>query len=501
MAPGKRFRWLALAATGALATLVALAFVISGDTRSGRGTLVIEQNSLPGVPSSLTMQQAWDVAAPVVRGWGAGWNIAALYSTDVNDSPTRETGRDGRRRTWQADAVSRDGMVRWLRITDGRVVDAIEPGTPQHPQQSIARPAVDSPALATTALAFRPQLEGGLDKAIGWHFSLGVDASSGETRAAVSGSYRGSMARVEIDPATGDPIRARQLVVSGGGLLISRDSGVNWEKAELSGVVVGAAADSARGANASFYAATVNADGISLWRSLDEGMSWGRAAVLPSPGETVAFDLAIAAYDGAERALISTRSGLWSVDLSSLESQRQPVPADGLVTEMEVDQGGRLHALVVFGPGNAAHYVLLQLGWELVGENNDRLTAGPVVSGFRQDAEVGTGQGGASAILKAPTGAASFAATTSGILRSTDGGLSWQMAREGAADALAASPTDRAVLLASVFPDLIVRSEDQGTIWRVVHVIKGSRFGAQLIFLSDHVAVGILSGAYTWREI
>ena len=162
-----------LLASAALAMLIAgmLAAGILGAREGGRqDSGVLAARTPPANPAALTLLEAWDATAEHIQGWGPTWKIAALASSDVYDRPDSTSGSDGRRVTWQAEVVDTpSGAVRWIRLTGGELVDAVAPGltTLAGSAAGLERPAVDSPELLARALAARPSLGPGTDKAIG----------------------------------------------------------------------------------------------------------------------------------------------------------------------------------------------------------------------------------------------------------------------------------------------------------------------------------------------
>lgn len=481
---------LALAAVAAGAGVLAFAL---GDRDGTPEPRIIAQNPPPADAAELTLAEAWDAFERQLRAWGPGWRITSLASTDVNDRPEPSSGSDGRRAAWQAEAVdTATGEVRWLRLTGAALTDAAAPGLKTTSGAALPpdRPRIDSPGALEAALAARPSLGPGSDKAIGFHFSYGYDAASGRPALAVIGSVRGAPARVLVDPNDGTVLRAEVLDVSGGPILVSTDGGTHWGPAGLEGFVRAAASDPALGSEAPIYAAVWTGDALGLWRSIDGGRSWVRAAALPPSAGPVAHAVAVGVLDGAESVVVSTNSGLWAYRVAS--QRLEPIDSPGLVLALAVDDEGLWHAIAMRpgDPSSARHYVRepgAGSPWKESGPGfATALTAGADVRPYHQ----------ASGATVVAADGSLVRATPVGIERSEDGGASWQVVAPGSYESLTASPDGR-VLYAVRYPGTVVRSADGGRTWEEAASLPTR--DVALFAPAPSVVVAAGAGGFGWR--
>ncbi len=452
-----------LACAVAAAGLAAVAFAL-GDRGDAPEPRIIVQDPPPADAAELTLAEAWEAFERQLEAWGPGWRITSLASTDVNDDPEPSSGSDGRRAAWQAEAVdAATGELRWLRLTGTVLTGAAAPGlkTAAGTVPPLDRPRIDSPRALEAALAARPSLGPGSDKAIGFHFSYGYDAASRRPALAVIGSVRGAPARVLVDPNDGSFLRAEVLDVSGGPMLVSTDAGEHWGPAALEGFLRALASDPGLGGEAPLYAAVWTGDALGLWRSIDGGRSWIRAAALPPSAGPLAHAVAVGVLDGAESVVVSTNSGLWAYSVASQRLDASDAP--GLVLALAVDDKGLWHAVAMRpgDPSSARHYMRepgVGSPWKEAGpELATALTAGADVRPYHQAS-------GATAVA---ADGSLVRATPVGIERSEDGGASWQVVAPGSYESLTASPDGR-VLYAVRYPATVVRSADGGRTWEDV---------------------------------
>ncbi|WP_288020670.1 hypothetical protein [Tepidiforma sp.] len=486
-----------LLASAALAMLIAgmsAAGILGAREGGGQDSGVVAARTPPANPAALTLREAWDATAEHIRGWGPTWKIAALASSDVYDRPDSTSGSDGRRVTWQAEVVDTpSGAVRWVRLTGGELVDAVAPGltTLAGSAAGLERPAVDSPELLARALAARPSLGPGTDKAIGFHFSYGADPVAGRPAIAVLGATRGTPARVVLDPERGEVLRAEALQASGGPLLVSADRGRTWTAAGLEGLVRAVTADRAGGSEAPLYAAAWSGDALGLWRSADGGRSWARVAVLPASAGPAAHAAAAGVLDGQESVVVATNGGLWAYRVGSRRLEQ--IPAPGLVLDLAVDGDGRWHAAAMQpgDPASARAYTRDPdpgKGWVRAGDAPaSALTSGPEVLPYDR-ATVRMAVASDGALVRTAAG---------GIEVSTTGGASWDGVAAGAFDLIVASP-DGATLYAVRYPAVVMRSLDGGRSWEEVATVPGTR-DAGLFAPTATVVLAARGGSFGWQ--
>lgn len=495
-------RRLLLALCGGLLVALAIgAAVVAGRERADSRIVLHEE--IPTAPGETSLLEAWDTAERTLEGWGSGWAITAFYSTDVHDVPGPASGSGGVRRTWQAESVGPSGDIRWLRITGGVAVDAIEPGFESASARAVAlqRPAVDSPEALRLALELRPGFSPGSDKAIGFHFSLSLDAESQRALLVVLGSTGGEPARILLEPETDTFVRAERLVIQGGGVSVSRDAGQTWHGSPLSGFVSGIAGDDAAGGHTGpAYAAAWSGDSLGLWRTADEGLSWARVAVLPASAGDVAHALAVGPVDGGLSVVVSTNGGLWSFDIASGTTTELQSP--GLVLDLRFDRSGELHATAMRprDPDSARHYIRVgSAAWQLAGEGRaTRLGPGASVAAIDGTGDV---PGVPRWLAFDDNGQRGLRVTEAGAEMSSDGGRTWQVALPGAVSSVAIAPgfAESGVALAALFPDVIMRSGDGGATWKATGAFS-SRAGGEVFFTGRTVAFMTNGGGAEWRD-
>lgn len=465
---------------------------------------VILQEQVPFTPVETTLLEAWDVAAATLDRWGDGWAVAAIYSTDVNDVPSVTTGEDGRRRTWQVEATNPDGELRWVRITSGAAVDAVEPGygAREAGLAGLERPLIDSPEAVAIARQERAALTGGHDKARGIHIAYAADRGTGRPLFSVSGSVSDQVARLLIDPSTKRLVRAERLLVQGGGLAVSRDAGLTWNASPLSGVISAVASDPMdTRAFPLTFAVAWSGENLGLWRTVDGGLSWSRAAVFPAEAGRVAHALVVGAFGGGDAALIATNSGVWVYNVA--EARLELLTGSGPALDLGFAGDGTAHAILMQAgkPETARHYTRsggVSGDWQAV---TDALVTrlakvGSAIVAFNPDATdaprwLGFGSSGQKGLR----------ATQFGIESTGDAGASWRPVREGVPSRLVVAPDfdESGVALAAQFPDLIVRTADAGETWKTVTTMP-SRHGGRVFFTSANLAFIASAGSALWQE-
>lgn len=489
--------WLVAAVGAAILVLAAGGAVAL--TREPQSARVILATPVPETSRELTLLEAWQLAEATASGWDGHWSITALLSTDVNDAPTPDTGTSGRRRTWQADLVNDAGATRWLRMTNGVAVDAIDPGYaamavdggPSRP------PAIDSPDLLALALREHPALRPGADKAHGYHFAYAPDPLTGRWLASVSGEAIGAPARVLIDPDAKAVVRAERLAMRGGGLLVSRDAGESWAESRLSGVVTAIAADAAAvQVTPRVFAAAWSGDSLGLWATSDAGQSWARVAILPGPAGPSARAMVAGPWDGADSVLLATNDGVWVYRIP--DGSLGVIETGGPVLDLAVDGNGSLHAILMQAgdPDSARHYRWDASGsrWELMAQQ--RVTGfadGSQVAAF---AETGDGQ---TILAESASGQFALRTTARGIESRVGAQERWELRQPGGVTSLAiAGDFDASGLaLAVLYPGAVVRTADYGASWQRVTEVPG-RF-AEVFFAGRDLAFVTIPGSATWE--
>lgn len=489
--------WLVAAVGAAILVLAAGGAVAL--TREPQSARVILATPVPETSRELTLLEAWQLAEATASGWDGHWSITALLSTDVNDAPTPDTGTSGRRRTWQADLVNDAGATRWLRMTNGVAVDAIDPGYaamavdggPSRP------PAIDSPDLLALALREHPAFRPGADKAHGYHFAYAPDPLTGRWLASVSGEAIGAPARVLIDPDAKAVVRAERLAMRGGGLLVSRDAGESWAESRLSGVVTAIAADAAAvQVTPRVFAAAWSGDSLGLWATSDAGQSWARVAILPGPAGPSARAMVAGPWDGADSVLLATNDGVWVYRIP--DGSLGVIETGGPVLDLLLDADGTLHAILMkqADPESARHYRWDTAGsrWELVGPQ--RVTRFADIPGAVAFEEVGAGQ---TILASGASGQYTLRVTPRGIELAGSAGADWELTQPGGVLGLAVAPDFdvSGVALAALYTGAVVLTADHGQTWHQVTEVPGR--GAQVTFVGRTLAFISVPGSAQWE--
>ncbi len=490
--------WLVAAVGAAILVLAAGGAVAL--TREPQSARVVLATPVPETSRELSLLEAWRLATESAAAWDGSWSIVALYSTDVNDAPGPDSGSSGRRRTWQAELVNEAGATRWLRMTNGVAVDAIDPGySSTAVDGGLSRPpAIDSPDLLALALRERPGLRPGTDKARGYHFAYAPDPVTGRWLASVSGEATGAPARVLIDPEAKAVVRAERLALRGGGLLVSRDAGESWAASRLSGVVTAIAADAAAMEQTPrVFAAAWSGDSLGLWATRDAGQSWARVAILPERAGPSARAMVAGPWDGADSVLLATNAGVWVYRIP--DGSLHVIETGGPVLDLRQDADGMLHAIFMkqADPESARHYRWDAAGsrWELV--DPQRVTRFADIPGAVAFEEVGAGQ---TILASGASGQYTLRVTLRGIESMGGVAADWQLTQPGGVLGLAVAPDfdDSGMALAVLYPGTVVRTADHGQTWSQVTEVPGR--GAGVFFAGSELAFITIPGSAQWEE-
>mgnify|MGYP001164749154 CR=1 FL=1 len=490
----RRRIWAAFAGATVLGGLAAAGALTFAGAQGGPSPGVLVQEPPPASPSPMTLLEAWDEIAAHLAQWGDAWRIGSLASSDVYDDPDEGAGGDGRRVTWQAEVFdARTGEVRWLRLTGGELVDARVPGWTAPPELLVPleRPTLDSPEALELAKAAKPSLGPGRDKAAGYHFSYGAVHAS-QPAIAVLGEAGGFTARVLVDPRSGTVLAAERLAVHGGGLYVSRDGGVTWDRSPLDGLVQAVVADA--GGGDAVYAVVWSGDDLALWRSVDAGGSWVRLAVLPSAAGPVAHAAAVGPLDGDEAVVVATNGGLWTYRIGTARLEQLPAP--GLVVSLAVDGSGTWHAAAM-EPGAPETLRVYRrssangAAWEpTANQGASDFATGPAPIPYDR------GRGERLATLDA-AGTTLLRATGAALEQSTDGGATWEAMLEGPFTDVVASPDGRSAV-AVRYPGSLVASADGGTTWQDAAALPGAR-EVKLFAPRGGLYFAAIAGGFEWQ--
>lgn len=496
------FKWLAMGVGSLVAATLGASLAIVIGAGGSAPTKVIVEAPPPTNPAALTLVEAWDTALAQASAWEGRWVLTAIRSNDVGDRPSQADGADGRRRTWQADFSAETGMIRWMRITGGKVTNVIEPTVGASKPTSLValpKPLMDSSDAVQIARRGRPVFSGGASgKSIGYHFAYGDQVLPGLSVLSVTGEAGGKLARVAIDIEQKAVVVAQRMESNGGDLFVSWDGGLNWRRSALSGTVRGVGAD-VKGGGAVAYAVVDLGDGPAVWRSSDEAATWARLAPLPDSLQPLQGMLAVLELRGSIRVLFGTTSeGMWSFDTGTSRFEREASPGD--IRDLSVDGDGRANGVFKVGSQHK-HFVLGSVGtWTPVGaESAVRLgRGGGPVDGFDPDLPY---KGLQNVLAVARSGTTVFASDRDQIRRSQDGGVTWETSQIGlTADILLAPNFDETgTALAVLHPGVISRSADRGGTWSQVLRLDSRNYG-RLVFLSKSTVVIPTIGEFRWTD-
>ena len=479
---------------------VATASALGGWYDDGSGqTRVVLRRPAPAEPSPTTLRLAFALVVQTTRSWGPGWHISMMASS-AGESMTAG-GEDGRQRVWVAEAVGPTGAIRWLRVTDGAVVEAIAPTTTDvqvdRGNGILDLPEIDSPDAVTRARDQRPGLSPATQssnaKSVGVQFTYQYSRLFGRAVVTVAGEEDGLAVRVGLDAATGEVLSSEHRGYEGSTVWASGNQGTNWERRATSGVALRLAT----GPSGTFIATLVE----------------GRIAasrVTPAGTEVVLGSLPADAGDWVRSMSVSGRgtlelatpTGLWSFDLQTGTATRERV--DGAVTEVRSTSDGYDSALVVVSPGTPQQlWVRPPTGdWSPVaGSRADHLAE---VGGRAFLFNFDTAPDGTTPKARAIAGQGNYrlAAASDGIVRSVDAGETWakSIVLRGDIVSIATSadfPTS-GFAVAAAFRGGVWATHDHGETWTEAPGPFGEP-GA-LVVASDGTAYCIEGGQLTWIE-
>jgi hypothetical protein len=237
------------------ATFVSLAVVGAAAVQALRsseigGTPVLFQAAAPSASEPVTLKTAVALGAELAATWGPRWVLDRAESTDDGDTPTVNSGSDGRRTSWNVQYIDGLGNVRVVRVTNGAVTIATEPGQAgpgkgQPVSIALADPRIDSDEAIALAIASVPGLVGsGDDKGRGFHFAYQRDRS--QAALSVIGERRGELTRVDVDAQDGSVLKRLSQRWSENSVFVSSDRGDTWAVSDVPGLAIEAAAYSGR---------------------------------------------------------------------------------------------------------------------------------------------------------------------------------------------------------------------------------------------------------------
>jgi hypothetical protein len=498
-----------LIAAGVVAVAATAGVLVAGGTQKV-ATPVLLKSAPPDRPQALALRGAIAVAQPVIQGWGSGWAVRAVRSSDVNDTPTASSGNDGRRVTWQFETTGPTGQERWLRVTGGTVVDAIvaaeSPKGASPVKGLLPDKIIDSTTALDTVRGAYPAFAGAAPgaemggKATGTHFSLEADPSTGGAVLAVLGRIGSDTVRISVDATSGKVILSEKRTLSAS-LFASLDGGLTWQEQKVpDGIPLRVASGPAGGDE--MFVVEVHGGRLVLAEWLPSRAAWRTLATFPPEAGTRAKSIAyVPAGSGNPFVAIAATDGLWSVEPSTGLVRREPV--DGAFEVLSDDHGG-LDVLANSGAGGTA-----RLSRRADGQWSPATDAGGANRLARIDEKLVPYAQGKPLVPGQPAlnrmsggGATLFAAAMSGeLIRSEDGGARWTTLKTDARDIVdvAVPSTDWAgpgLAFAAEFRGSLWRTTDGGATWRPVLALPGQL--ASVAFVRQSFAALTVVGGFTW---
>jgi hypothetical protein len=199
--------------------------------------------------------------------------------------------------------------------------------------------------------------------------------------------------------------------------------------------------------------------------------------------------------------LIGTNAGVWVYSVS--ESSLELLASSGPVLDLALSRDGTVQAIIMQAgaPLTARHFAWGggASAWQPVSEEFVMRLAeiGPSIAAFDPDSN----PDGVRWLAFGESGQRGLRALPSGIESTIDAGRTWVPVRQGAASRLVVAPDfdDSGVGLATLFPDLVVRTADGGETWKAVATMPG-RSGGRVFFAGATQAFIALAGSATWQE-
>ncbi|MCL5109797.1 MAG: hypothetical protein M1401_13190 [Chloroflexi bacterium] len=504
---------------------------------SATGILLRQTPSPVQKPTSIF--EAWDALAAYAASWRGDALMVEMRSLDDGADPAN-AGMDGHRLAWGALFVSErtPRLQLSVRYVNGSVVEAIQQGYGGEPLAVLLRPRMDSTDAIRLVLAKVPGFApaGEMSKGRGLHFVAGSQSGASPAGLVITGQEGGVPLSVEVDTTTGQIVGQKEYAAAKlGGLMYSSDGGRTWRASNLTGVYVAqVAADPTRADSA--YALVPDRQFVPLYRTGDAGVTWHTVGSLPADAGNWAFDLLVLGDEGAVPSLlVGTRTGLWvSFDDCRRWQQVAQFPQAPTQWLAVARSGGVNHVFATVSAGaQAGTYSSADLkAWAKTDGVVRRLSssvggtavlaledtgAGPTPGIGTQAAQV-LGPDAQPRPLAVPIGALRAAGTVdgsgtilaetpAGVLRSADGGRSWETTLSAGLASLAVAPgfAQNGLALAGGFRAGIYRSEDGGRTWtevlsRPVDVVPGNGTVPGVLFLSDSHAVAISEGKIEWQS-
>jgi len=483
------------------------------------------ESSASASQHSLTLLEAWEIFDVEGKKWNDHAAIASLQSVDVaGDSGL--SGQDGRRRGWTAVIIA-PGASLWLRLVNGDIVDRTVQPAPVG-LAALTKPDVDSPQALAAVLAARADFGASADLKAGQGFHFVLETSGeGSVDMKVLGAIGQHRAQVYVDPDTGAVLTGQIYTYAHlGGILYSSDGGLHWQASSLQGKMITALAPDPDQTSWA-YAAAAEQNGIVVYQSKDNGVTWQQVGVLPLEAGDWPFDL-LALRDSAGRLklLVGTWNGLWSSSDGQRWEQDQSLPQGPVQWLAAIQPNGkyRLLATVSSGDHRGLYSSTAFNRWTKIADDVYRLSESfdrqMVIATAEEQGKAGLLldiQGEERVLLPATVlhAAGDFHGAPILLHSPAHGSGIWDGVGEMAAWTLAAPvaclvvspdfPTSH-LAIAGGFRSGIYRTVDGGRHWEQVlpspsSILPGSDEIYEAVFLSPSTVIAVNGGELAWQEI
>jgi hypothetical protein len=519
-------RYLALA-IGALVLLFGMAgrtFALAELNQVKPMPAPISNVSQPQKAASVTLYQAWELVNAYTQKWQPGAALVALNSID-HSQDSLDSGKDGRRRAWQAIILSaqqpKTQVV--INLVDRAIQIQSQQSAESIDRQLLSNPAkIDSPDALNRVLGARPNFAPMNDKGKGFHFAL-EKSPSGNPVIAVLGSYNAMPARVSLDASSGTLIEAVTQSFESGGILYSQNKGQTWYASDLKVKMVTAVIPDPVAADQG-YAVTTQNQQIVIYQTQDAGKTWSLFGTLPTQAGNWPFSLEVATDSSKQaRLFVGTWTGVWSStngkDWAILPGLPEG-PKQWLAIASSI-RGYRLFVSITAGENKGLYASTNLSKWDKLSSDVLRLS-----KDFAKATVLATSEEQASDALLLDTkgetriqigepvlrASGDFARSERFVIQSLARGTGqWspnmEVARLPVSLASMTAAPDFPVsqtIIAGGFRSGIYRSKDAGKTWELIladpsQVVPGNNEIVGIAFLSSNTIIAINGGILTWK--
>lgn len=468
-------------------------------------------------PYPLSLEQVWDLTMEYADRWDKNARIASLGSIGA---PSPSSCQDGKQQEWQAVLISSQAEL-WLTIKDGVIIEEV-----RHPVTGTLLPIEEKPLIDSRRLLdIVAQRHPDILNQSGCDFIIENTTSLSAPMLRLLGMMQGKRTLIEVNPYSGDVISSKKYILKGGGVLFSHDRGQTWNPSNLSGLFVGNIETDPWKNNQAYAIVSQNNRSV-VYSTEDYGETWNVLSLLPEQAGDWPRTIQIIGNSPTERAwIVTTESGgAWHSSDGKNWAKMTGLP-DGTITWSAVTRSENRYRIFFSISGNKAGvYAGRDLGeWEKITEGNYRFSLS-----FDQTQAIATSGEGKQGWLLAVDGqeemmlpenvlrvagdfSDSFVVYSmekgAGIVKAGDSATQWTL-NSYLFSSLAAAPDypDSHLLIAGCFRDGgILRSMDGGVTWQQVLVnpnalITGSNEMAFIRFLSPTDILIVNGGYLVWED-